>query len=271
MIEENKMNRVKTKRKTVKRDAKRYSFSFEKSLINAFIEKAGECGYNTTEALEVLMQKAIDGLLPKKTVWDISGQTVLRATVGNPFTSMKEVKEAVEKATTSRIDSKSHIKESTQEEKELDQLDPTSKFLMKEMQRKTHNAFVLLQNHLVKENQLESVVKGPNVEEIFGSLKVYVALNTGKVIAVDVEKQELQFIIEGQESGEVNNTMSKLLFNPEWKIKINKYTTEIEQQIKQLQFKQEQLFKAGDVIETQRGKIAVEAVDDQRTTFRFRK
>lgn len=60
------MNRVKTKRKTVKRDAKRYSFSFEKSLINAFIEKAGECGYNTTEALEVLMQKATEGLLPKK-------------------------------------------------------------------------------------------------------------------------------------------------------------------------------------------------------------
>ena len=59
-------NSVKTKRKAVKRDSKRYSFSFEKSLINAFIEKAAECGYNTTEALEVLMQKAIEGLLPRK-------------------------------------------------------------------------------------------------------------------------------------------------------------------------------------------------------------
>lgn len=65
--------------------------------------------------------------------------------------------------------------------------------------------------------------------------------------------------------------MSKYGFNPEWKIKINKYTTEIEQHMKEIQSKQEQLFKTGDVIETQRGKIAVEPVDDQRTTFRFRK
>lgn len=141
-----KSNKSKTRRRELndkKRDTRKMTFAFKTDLANSFVELAEKLGYNNTEALELLMQKAIEGLLPRKTVWDISGQTVLK--------------------------------------------------------------------------------------------------------------------------------VNELFFNPEWEMKVNKYITEIEQHMKEIQSKQEELFKAGDVIETQRGKIAVEAVDDQRTTFRFRK
>ena len=204
-------NSVKTKRKAVKRDSKRYSFSFEKSLINAFIQKAGECGYNTTEALEVLMQKAIDGLLPRKatTTWvgneSPYGITEVRFNVGKPFTSLAEINETLKKQQKTYVDSKpSYIKELTPEEKEFNQLDQYSKFLMNEMQRKTHNATALLRDYITKENQLENVVEGPIVQEMFGSLKVCVKLNTSEVIAVDIETQELTIYSDGMKVGETN-------------------------------------------------------------------
>lgn len=166
-----KSNKSKTRRRELndqKRDTRKMTFAFKTDLANSFVELAENLGYNNTEALELLMQKAIEGLLPRKVT--------------------------------------SYIKELTPEEKEFRQLDHQSRLMFDNMQQKIHNALVLLRGYMAKENQLESVVKGPNVEEIFGSLKVYVALNTGKVIAVDIEKQELQFITERQESGEVNDT-----------------------------------------------------------------
>lgn len=65
--------------------------------------------------------------------------------------------------------------------------------------------------------------------------------------------------------------MSKHSYNPAWKERINKYIAETEQVLGELKLKQENLNKSGPVIETQRGKIAVEPVEDSKDTFRFRK
>lgn len=144
-------NKVKTRRRKDRKPSKIYHFKFEIDLRDQFVKVAEEAGYNTTEALEVLMQKAIKGLLPKKPI----------------------------------------VRELTPEEKELDQLDPTSKFLMKEMQRKTNNAVVLLRDFLTNELQLQNVVEGPMVKDIFGSLKLTAMLKSGDLVAVDIETQEL--------------------------------------------------------------------------------
>lgn len=144
-------NKVKTRRRKDRKPSKIYHFRFETDLRDQFVKVAEKAGYNTTEALEVLMQKAIKGLLPKKPI----------------------------------------VRELTPEEKELDQLDPTSKFLMKEMQRKTNNAVVLLRDFLTNELQLQNVVEGPMVKDIFGSLKLTAMLKSGDLVAVDIETQEL--------------------------------------------------------------------------------
>ncbi len=76
-----KSNKSKTRRRELndkKRDTRKMTFAFKTDLANSFVELAEKLGYNNTEALELLMQKAIEGLLPRKTVWDISGQTVLK-------------------------------------------------------------------------------------------------------------------------------------------------------------------------------------------------
>lgn len=62
----NKTNTVKTKRKQYKRNSRAMSFRILEDIADAFVKKAEECGYNTTEALELVMQRAINGLLPKK-------------------------------------------------------------------------------------------------------------------------------------------------------------------------------------------------------------
>lgn len=59
-------NKVKTRRRKDRKPSKLYHFKFEIELKDKFVKVAEEAGYNTTEALEVLMQKAIEGLLPKK-------------------------------------------------------------------------------------------------------------------------------------------------------------------------------------------------------------
>lgn len=61
-------NKVKTRRRKDRKASKLYHFRFETELKDKFVKVAEEAGYNTTEALEVLMQKAIEGLLPKKVV-----------------------------------------------------------------------------------------------------------------------------------------------------------------------------------------------------------
>ena len=162
-------------------------------MINAFIQKAGECGYNTTEALEVLMQKAIDGLLPRKTttwvtsespygnsqlksnVWDISGCSELRINA-KPYPTRKETADKLE--TSGNLALASHFR--------------------------IESATTILKDYLVKENLAENVVEGPMAQEIFGSMKVCVKLNTFKFVAVDLKTQELTIYSSDMRIGETN-------------------------------------------------------------------
>lgn len=59
-------NKVKTRRRKDRKPSKIYHFKFEIDLRDQFVKVAEKAGYNTTEALEVLMKKAIEGLLPSK-------------------------------------------------------------------------------------------------------------------------------------------------------------------------------------------------------------
>lgn len=61
-----KTNTVKTKRKKYKRNSRAMTFRILEDIADAFIEKAELSGYNTTEALELLMKLAVTGLLPPK-------------------------------------------------------------------------------------------------------------------------------------------------------------------------------------------------------------
>lgn len=63
-----KTNAVKTKRKEYKRNSRAMTFRILEDIADAFISKAEASGYNTTEALELLMKLAITGLLPPKEI-----------------------------------------------------------------------------------------------------------------------------------------------------------------------------------------------------------